>query len=37
MALTQALDLAQLQKVITSDRGGPATQLAVVAPAGCTG
>ena len=36
-ALTQSLDLAQLQKVITSDRGGPATQLAVVAPAGCTG
>jgi peptide/nickel transport system substrate-binding protein len=36
-ALTQALDLAQLQKVITSDRGGPATQLAVVAPSGCTG
>ncbi len=36
-ALTQALDLAQLQKVITSDRGGPATQLAVVAPAACTG
>lgn len=36
-ALTQSLDLAQLQKVITSDRGGPATQLAVAAPAGCTG
>jgi peptide/nickel transport system substrate-binding protein len=36
-ALTQALDLAQLQKVITSNRGGPATQLAVVAPASCTG
>lgn len=36
-ALTKALDLAQLQKVITSDRGGPATQLAVVAPSGCTG
>lgn len=36
-ALTQALDLAELQKVITADKGGPATQLAVVAPAGCTG
>ncbi|MFE7226657.1 ABC transporter substrate-binding protein [Nocardioides sp. NPDC057577] len=36
-ALTQALDLAELQKVITADKGGPATQLAVVEPAGCTG
>ncbi len=36
-ALTQALDLAQLQKVITSGRGGPATQLAVAAPPACTG
>ncbi|MEQ6900833.1 ABC transporter substrate-binding protein [Nocardioides sp. YIM 152588] len=36
-ALTQALDLDELQKVITSGKGGPATQLAVVAPAGCTG
>jgi peptide/nickel transport system substrate-binding protein len=36
-ALTQALDLGELQKVITSGKGGPATQLAVVAPAGCTG
>lgn len=36
-ALTQALDLAELQKVITAGQGGPATQLAVVAPAGCTG
>jgi peptide/nickel transport system substrate-binding protein len=37
LALTEALDLAQLQKVLTSNLGGPATQLAVVAPAGCTG
>jgi peptide/nickel transport system substrate-binding protein len=36
-ALTQAVDLDQLRKVITSGKGGPATQLAVVAPAGCTG
>lgn len=36
-ALTQALDLEELQKVITADKGGPATQLAVVEPAGCTG
>jgi peptide/nickel transport system substrate-binding protein len=37
VALTQALDLAQLQKVLTSGKGGPATQLAVVPPTGCTG
>lgn len=36
-ALTQALDLDELQKVLTSGKGGPATQLAVAAPAGCTG
>jgi len=37
LALTQALDLGQLQKVITSNLGGPATQLAVVEPTGCQG
>ncbi|TIC80484.1 ABC transporter substrate-binding protein [Nocardioides sp. GY 10113] len=36
-ALTRALDLEELQKVLTSGKGGPATQFAVVAPAGCTG
>ena len=36
-ALTQALDLAQLQKVITSNTGAPATGLAILAPAACTG
>uniref|UniRef100_UPI0036C5ABC1 ABC transporter substrate-binding protein n=1 Tax=Streptomyces sp. NPDC059568 TaxID=3346868 RepID=UPI0036C5ABC1 len=36
-ALTRSLDLGQLQKVLTSGKGGPATQLAAVAPAGCTG
>lgn len=34
-ALTQALDLAQLQKVITSGTGEAATQLAEVPPTGC--
>ncbi|MDI1460772.1 ABC transporter substrate-binding protein [Catellatospora sp. KI3] len=37
LALTEALDLAQLQKVLTSNTGGPATQLAVLPPAGCQG
>lgn len=37
LALTQALDLGQLQKVLTSNLGGPATQLAVVEPTGCQG
>ena len=37
MALTQALDLAELAKVLTSDRGGPATTFAVVAPVACPG
>jgi peptide/nickel transport system substrate-binding protein len=37
LALTEALDLAQLQKVLTSNLGGPATQLAVLPPAGCQG
>ncbi|GAA1966295.1 ABC transporter substrate-binding protein [Microbacterium deminutum] len=36
LALTQALDLAQLQKVITSDKGEAATALAVLPPSGCT-
>lgn len=35
-ALTQALDLANLRKVITSGTGEDATALAVVAPTGCT-
>jgi len=37
LALTEALNLTQLQKVVTSNLGGPATQMAVVQPAGCTG
>jgi peptide/nickel transport system substrate-binding protein len=37
LALTEALNLTQLRKVITSNLGGPATQLAVVPPVGCTG
>ncbi|PRY44702.1 ABC transporter substrate-binding protein [Umezawaea tangerina] len=36
-ALTQALDLAQLRKVLTSDQGGPATTLAANEPVACTG
>ncbi|WP_426565120.1 ABC transporter substrate-binding protein [Angustibacter sp. McL0619] len=36
-ALTQALDVAELQKVITSNTGAPAKGLAILAPAGCTG
>ncbi|KRB73294.1 hypothetical protein ASE01_21370 [Nocardioides sp. Root190] len=36
-ALTQALDLGELQSVLTSSKGEPATQLAVTAPAACTG
>lgn len=35
-ALTQALDLGQLAKVITSGTGGPATSLAETPPTGCT-
>ena len=35
MALTQALDLAELQKVLTSDQGEAATALAVLPPTGC--
>jgi peptide/nickel transport system substrate-binding protein len=37
MALTQAVDLKQLQVALTSGKGAAATQLAVVAPTGCTG
>ncbi|CAA9275195.1 MAG: Oligopeptide ABC transporter, periplasmic oligopeptide-binding protein OppA [uncultured Blastococcus sp.] len=36
-ALTQAVDLAELAKVITSDKGGPATSLASAPPAACPG
>jgi peptide/nickel transport system substrate-binding protein len=35
-ALTQALDLAKLQKVLTSGTGEKATQLAVLPPTGCS-
>ncbi|WP_121257647.1 ABC transporter substrate-binding protein [Nocardioides ferulae] len=37
MALTQALDLAELQQVITAEQGGPATVLAVNEPVSCPG
>ncbi len=37
MALTQAVDLKQLQVAITSGKGAPATQFATLAPSGCTG
>ncbi|WP_066368580.1 ABC transporter substrate-binding protein [Herbidospora mongoliensis] len=37
MALTQALDLKQLQVAITSGKGAPATQFATLAPSGCAG
>lgn len=37
MALTRAVDLGQLQKVLTAGAGGPATGLAVVDPAACPG
>jgi peptide/nickel transport system substrate-binding protein len=37
LALTKALDLAQLRKVLTSDKGGPATVLAANEPVACTG
>ena len=36
-ALTQALDLGQVAKVLSSGQGGPATQLAANAPAACPG
>ncbi|KAA9151030.1 ABC transporter substrate-binding protein [Microbacterium lushaniae] len=35
IALTQALDLAELQKVLTSGAGAPATRLSVVEPSSC--
>ncbi|WP_410604776.1 ABC transporter substrate-binding protein [Amycolatopsis sp. lyj-90] len=37
LALTKALDLAQLQKVLTSGQGGPATTLASNEPVACRG
>ncbi|MBF8184449.1 ABC transporter substrate-binding protein [Nonomuraea sp. K274] len=37
MALTQALDLKQLQVVLTSGKGSPPNQLATVPPSGCVG
>jgi peptide/nickel transport system substrate-binding protein len=37
MALTQALDLAELAKVVTSGAGGPATVLATNEPIACPG
>ena len=37
MALTQAVDLGELAKVITSDHGGPATVLATNEPVACPG
>ncbi|WIX98545.1 ABC transporter substrate-binding protein [Amycolatopsis mongoliensis] len=37
MALTQALDLGQLQKVLTSGQGSPATTLAANEPVACPG
>lgn len=35
MALTQAVDLGELQKVLTSGKGSPATQLTVLPPRAC--
>ena len=37
MALTQALDLAELQKVLTSGQGSAATTLATLEPTACPG
>ncbi|GAA4557395.1 ABC transporter substrate-binding protein [Planotetraspora kaengkrachanensis] len=37
MALTQALDLKQLQTALTSGKGAAATQLAALEPTGCSG
>ncbi|MEO9322036.1 ABC transporter substrate-binding protein [Nocardioides sp. C4-1] len=37
LALTQALDLAELQRVLTADRGGPPTTFAAIDPVGCPG
>ncbi|MFB8387559.1 ABC transporter substrate-binding protein [Microbacterium sp. NPDC055910] len=36
MALTQALDFAELQKVLTGGTGAPAKRLTIVAPSACT-
>lgn len=37
LALTSALDLTQLAKVITSGRGGPGTTFSTIAPVACPG
>ena len=37
MALTQALDLSELQKVMTSGKGSPATTMAALEPVACPG
>ncbi|GAA1120319.1 ABC transporter substrate-binding protein [Kribbella jejuensis] len=37
MALTQALDLPELRKVLTSGKGTPPTTLATIEPVACTG
>jgi peptide/nickel transport system substrate-binding protein len=37
MALTQALDLGQLEKVLTAGKGTPATTLAAIEPVACPG
>jgi peptide/nickel transport system substrate-binding protein len=37
MGLTQALDLSQLESVLTANKGTPATTLAVIEPAACPG
>jgi len=37
MALTQALDLAELQSVLTAGKGSPATTLAAIQPVACPG
>jgi peptide/nickel transport system substrate-binding protein len=37
MALTQALDLDQIEKVLTSGKGTPATTLAAIEPTSCPG
>jgi peptide/nickel transport system substrate-binding protein len=37
LALTQAVDLAELEKVVTSGKGSPATTLATIEPSSCPG
>ncbi len=37
MALTQALDLSELEKVMTSGKGSPATTMAALEPVACPG